>query len=210
MSCPVCQNATQSNKTYCSAICARLFLSAVKEANDSYHQYVKPSFQKPYVRSEPSNFESKDSKFGMLNHRNGKAITVNEPVAYTKNKNYEMNVDEKSSTREQSNGNISSAVNRTPYQELLKQNQESVANESVSNKCKNQKCSNQTVGNDLYCNVCDDSSDTKCKKCGVNDRNAPHPICTDCHKLMKDKPKEKKDKSKYDKKDKSKYDKKKA
>ena len=199
MSCPVCQNATQSNKTYCSAICARLFLSAVKEANDSYHQYVKSSFQNPSFQN-PS-FQKPTFQ---------KPYTRPDPVAYTKNKNYEMNVDEKSSTREQSNGNISSAVNRTPYQELLKQNQESVANESVSNKCKNQKCPNQTVGNDLYCNVCDDSSDTKCKKCGVNDRNAPHPICTDCHKLMKDKPKEKKDKSKYDKKDKSKYDKKKA
>lgn len=179
MSCPSCQNATQSNKTFCSAVCARLFLSAVKEANDSQQHYVK-SFQKPYARPDP--------------------------VAYTRNRNYEMNVEEKTSA----SGNISSAVNRTPYQELLKQNQESVANESVSNKCKNQKCSNQTVGNDLYCTSCDDSDDTKCKKCGVNDRNAPHPICTDCHKQMKEKPKEKKDKSKYDKKDKSKYDKKKA
>jgi hypothetical protein len=97
---------------------------------------------------------------------------------------------------------------RPSYQDLLKQNQESVANDTVTNKCKNDKCPNQTSGNDLYCTTCDDSSDTKCKKCGVNDRNQPHPICTECHKLMKDKPKDKKDKSKYDKKDKSKYDKK--
>jgi hypothetical protein len=194
MSCPFCQNPTPSNKVYCSSRCARLVLAAVKESNDDDHpqQYAKPSFQKPsfqkpYVRSEPSNFE---------------------PVAYTKNRNYEMNVDEKSSTRDQSNGNISAAVNRTPYQELLKQNQESVANNTVSNKCKNQRCSNQITGNDLYCNTCDNSEDTKCKKCGVNDRNVPHPICTECHKLMKDKPKENKDKTKYDKKDKSKYDKK--
>jgi hypothetical protein len=181
MSCPVCQNATQSNKTYCSAVCARLFLSAVKEANESHPpQYTKPSFQKPsfqkpYVRSEP--------------------------VGYTRNKNYEMNVEEKST--------FTSSINRTPYQELLKQNQESVANESVSNKCKNERCPNQTVGNDLYCTSCDNSDDTKCKKCGVNDRNVPHPICTECHTAMKNKPKEKvdktkKDKSKYNKKDKSK------
>lgn len=38
MSCPVCQNATSNNNVYCSPICARRFLSAVREANPSHRE----------------------------------------------------------------------------------------------------------------------------------------------------------------------------
>lgn len=152
MSCPFCQNPTPPGKIYCSSHCARLVLSAVKEANPEVKNmstfnrtpYTKPQYDKP-TYAQPS-------------------------------------------------------YNKPSYQDLLKQNQESVAIDNVTNKCMTEMCQKQISGNELYCSDCD-MNNTKCKKCGVNDRNMPHPICTDCHKTMKEKPhKEKKEKpSKYDK-----------
>ena len=84
---------------------------------------------------------------------------------------------------------------KTSYQDLLKQNQEQLASLTVTNKCKNNVCQNQTDGNNLYCNTHLEADDGKCKKCNINDRNMPHPICSECHKMMKDKPKDNKQKS---------------
>ena len=164
MSCPVCQSPInpqlRMNKTYCSSICARLFLSAVKEANENNmntkNNFKQPPYQPPIYQPQPE-----EKKF----------------------------------------------INKPSYQELLKQSQEKALSSIVTNKCTNEKCTNQISGNELYCEGCSEN-DTKCKKCGLNERNQPHPICTDCHKQMKEKPahdraqnKEKKEKSsKYDKK----------
>ena len=57
-----------------------------EKVNEPYHtesDKLNLNYTK-YSLNEPSNFESKDSKFGMLLHSNGKAITVNEPYQIIK------------------------------------------------------------------------------------------------------------------------------
>ena len=171
MNCPVCPNViTQQNKTYCSPQCAKLFLSAVREAygNTMPHQQYQQPQQRTYTNVQRQPYQPR---------------TDSNPLGFAK----------------------------TSYQDLLKQNQEQLASMTITNKCKNSSCQNQTDGNNLYCNTHLEADDGKCKKCNVNDRNMPHPICSDCHKMMKDKPKDpnKKPYQKQDSKEKkvSKYDK---
>ena len=59
----------------------RLPLSAEPVEKPSFSSATFTEKSKDFLVNEPSNFESLDSKFGMLLHSNGKAITVNEPVA---------------------------------------------------------------------------------------------------------------------------------
>ena len=57
-----------------------------EKVNEPYHtesDKLNLNYTK-YSLNEPSNFESKYSKFGMLLHSNGKAITVNEPYQIIK------------------------------------------------------------------------------------------------------------------------------
>ena len=203
MSCPFCQNPTPPGKNYCSSQCARMVLSAIKEANPELNNmsnfnripYDKAPYEKaPYDKAPYMKAPYMKAPYMKAPY---------EKAPYEKTLYHNHPHDDKPQYALPTTQPFN---NKPSYQDLLKQNQDSVVNTTVTNKCMTDPCQKQTSGNDLYCSDCD-MSNTKCKKCGVNDRNMPHPICTDCHKIMKDKPREKKEQP--NKKDKSKYDKKK-